>query len=296
MTKNTILSKAIAAAASLAIVSTAAHAATATNNGIDELFIAVHATGGVGSGKSVVIDAGSVVSLSALTVGSTQSLGSIGTDLAATFGSNWYNRSDVLWSAVAAVQSTTISGGDPTSTLYGGVAATGSYPLSTTAYSRGTNSGQNPVAQRILSNAITGIGGFTSAGTGASSNIAVEQAGEANNYATWMPGGTNTSLFGGFGGQTTFEQSFAAGTLASGYEGALDVYRMIKTGTGDADLGGATTGPGSYQFTVTVDSSGNLTAQDLPVTPVPEPASLGSLFSAALLGIGALRRKRGAKA
>jgi len=67
----------------------------------------------------------------------------------------------------------------------------------------------------------------------------------------------------------------------------------VKTGTTDPDTA-ATTGLGSYQMTVTVDSSGNLTGEVLAA--VPEPASLGSLFSAALLGIGALRRKRGAKA
>ena len=59
--KTTILSKAIAVAA-LAVCATTAHAASFVNGttGAGELFIGFHATGGVGVGKSVVIDAGSI--------------------------------------------------------------------------------------------------------------------------------------------------------------------------------------------------------------------------------------------
>ena len=301
MTKHFILSKTIAAAASFAVLATAAQAASFVNpasGGAGELFVGVHATGGVGNGKSIVIDLGAVSPLAALTTGSTLSLGSIGTDLAAQFGGTWYDRTDLVWSAVAGVQSTVpVTSTDLTSTLYGGVSSTGLFPLPTSPYNRGTNSAQNPVAQRIISAMAGNLGGFSASGnTGATSNIAVESASDANSYASWMPGGTNTSLFGGFGspiGQQ-FEQAFSAGQLASGYEGALDVYQMYRTGVNQPDTG-LTSGAGAYEFTLTIDQSGSIAAAVLPVA-VPEPASIGMLTSLALVGVGTLRRKRGAKA
>ena len=299
---NTILSKSVATAASLVILGTAAQAASFVNpasGGAGELFVGVHATGGQGNGKSVVIDLGAVSALAALSTGSILSLGSLGTDLVAQFGSAWYDRTDLLWSAVAGVQSSVPpTSTDPTSTLYGGVAGTGLFPLSTSAYNRGTNSAQNGVAQRIISNMAGNIGGFSASGnTGASSSIAVEAASDANSYASWMPGGANLSLFGGFGspiGQQ-FEQSFAAGSLASGYEGALDVYQMYRSGVNQPDTG-LTSGAGAYEFTLNIDNTGAIGASVLPLAPVPEPASIGALTSLALVGVGTLRRKRVAKA
>ena len=104
-------------------------------------------------------------------------------------------------------------------------------------------------------------------------------------------------MLGGFGapiGQQ-FEQSFTAGSLASGFEGALDVYQMYRSGIAQPDAANATTGAGAYEFTLTIDDTGAIGAAVLPVA-VPEPASIGMLTSLALFGVGAMRRKRGAKA
>ncbi len=301
MNKNTILSRPIASALALAACAAAAHAATLVNGttGAGELFIGFHATGGTGVGKSVVIDAGSISALSALATGSVTSLGNVGTDLVSTFGSNWYERTDLIWGAVAAVQNTATS--DPTNTLYGGVSGTGSWPLSTVAYNRAANGAQSTVAGRILTMASNAVGSFTAASSGSASNIAIEQASDANSWASWMPNGTNaTGLgnapFGGFGSPSgqAFEQSFAAGALTSGYEGALDVFRMFKTGVADAELSGATAGAGSYQGTITIGDNGALNFEVLPVA-VPEPASMGTLMSLALLGTGFMRRRRVAR-
>jgi hypothetical protein len=309
MTTSNILSKSITAAAVLILCGASVHAANFVNtgtgaDGAGELFVGFHATGGQGNGKSVVIDLGAISPLAALSIGSIQFLGSVGIDLAAQFGSNWYERTDLLWSAVAAVQSTVpTTSTDPASTLYGSVSGTGSFPLSTLGYTRGTNSAQNGVAQRVISNMAGNAGGFSSAGNnGATQFIAVESASDANSYASWMPGGTNLVLFGGFGapiGQE-FEQSFAPGQLSLGVEGALDVYQMYRSGIAQPDAANATTGAGAYQFTLTINQSGNITAT---VLPVPEPASVGLLMAGGMFLIGrrrrracALRRKRGAKA
>jgi hypothetical protein len=309
MTTTNILSKTLTTAAILLLGGTASHAATFVNTGTGgagELFIGFHATSGTGSGKSVVIDVGAVSSLSAASVGSIISLGSVGTDLGNTFGNTtgnfWYERTDLLWSAVAGVQSIVPStSSDPTSTLYGSVSGTGVHPLTTTAYSRGTNSAQNGVAQSIISNMATGLGGFTAAGTGANSNIAIELSGDDNNYAAWMPGGlkvsgTGDTPFGGFGSPTAsnFEQAFAPGQISLGVEGSLDVYRMYRSNVADPDASPTTgTGAGSYQFTLNIDQSGNIKAL---VLPVPEPAGIILLMIGGLCSLGIRRRGAVARA
>jgi len=302
MNQKSIMSKSIAAAASLVLSITAAHAASLVNtgtgaDGAGELFIDVTATGGTGQGKSVVIDAGAVSTYANAAAGSTFSIGSLGTDLTNTFGS-WQTRSDLVWSAVAAVQGTVpTTSTDLTNTLYGSVASNGQYPITTTPYNRASNSTQSSVAQRIISNMATGAGGFTSAATGSASNIGIEGASDTNNYATWMPGGSNVSglgnvPFGGFGnppGQN-FQQTLSSGT------GNLDVYQMYRTNVAQPDAGNATTGAGAYEFTLSLGNTGAITANVLPLAAVPEPASIGALTSVALLGVGSLRRKRAARA
>ena len=59
---------------------------------------------------------------------------------------------------------------------------------------------------------------------------------------------------------------------------------------------GLTSGAGSYQVTLAIDSAGAVTGEVLPLAAVPEPASIGALTSVALLGLGALRRNRAARA
>ena len=295
MKLNIILGKPAAAMAALALTVAAAHAATLQNgtDGAGELFIGFRTTSNVVS-TNIVLDAGDVAALSAFAAGSPAiTLGNLGADLVAAYGANWFNRTDLLWAAVAAVGNTPTA--DPTNTLYGGVAADGIFPLATAPYTRTANGSQGSVATQILSMAAS-TQGFTAAPTGASSNIAVENTADINSWSSKFPPNT-ASPFGDFSlpsGQQ-FDQAFAAGTVASGAEGAIDVYRMFKNGIADGDNGNATSGPGSYQFTLAINSAGVVTANFLPVA-VPEPASIATLTSAALLAIGASRRRRAALA
>ncbi len=288
MTKNTILSKTIAAAASLVVLATAAHAATLVNgsSGAGELFIGFRATGGTGATTNVVLDLGSAAGFSALTTGSTISLGNIGSDLVSAFGATWYDRTDVLWSSVSGNGGTDIT----TNTLYGGRSSTGLFPLSTTGFARQANTTQGSIVTGILS-AAAGTGGFTTSAAGSIANVAIESTtGNVNSWTARASASFGSSALSAGG----FEQAFTAGTLASGAQGALDVYRLVKTGTSDPDTG-LTSGVGSYQITLTIDNAGAVTGSVLPVA-VPEPASIGMLTSLALFGVGAMRRKRGVKA
>lgn len=309
MKKQTILSKSIAAMAALALCVTAANAATLVNGttGAGELFVGFHATSGIGSGLSVVIDLGSVSTLSSAAAGSTFNLGTYGQDLVNTFGATWYDRTDLSWGATAGVFSTATA--DPTNTVYGSAAVASYNPSAlptTTPYIRGTNSTQAPIAQRILTSMATGAGGFTSATTGVTgSNVGLEGTNDAQSWKSWVIGGANVSGFGntpfGYfnnpaGSAQNFEQAFSAGSIGNGAEGALDVYRLQRTGTTDPE-NGLTTGNGTYQFTLSIGQSGQIGAAVEPViAAVPEPASIGALTSFALLSIGAMRRKRSVRA
>ena len=306
MTDTNILSKTISAAASLILLGVTAQAASATllngTTGEGELFLGIHATGGQGINNSVLIDLGSVATLSLLTAGQSATFaaavanGSLNTDLKAQFGNTWYDRTDLIWAAVAAVQNIP-TGGDPTNTLYGSVSGTGSFPLSTVGYTRAANGAQSQIANRVVTMANGTSGSFTNGGTqGSASNISIQTASDVNSWASWMPGGANTAglgnnPYGGFNAPAgqAFEQPFTVGTLGSGAEGALDVYRMFKTGVQDGDLGNATSGAGSYQFTLEITSTGIVTAANL--TPTPEPASICLLMAGGLCFLGMRRRR-----
>ena len=313
MNTTNILSRTISAAAVLICGGLTAHAATFVNtaDGSGELFVGIHATSGQGIGVSVLVDLGAISTLSNALTGSVFTGGganlatnwNIGANLATQFGNTWYDRPDLLWSAVSAVGATIpTTSTDFTNTLYGSVASSNVFPLGTTPYNRTTSNTQNGIAGKIINNmanASVGNGGFANAATGATSNIAVELAtGDPNSYASWMPDGANaTGLgntpFGGFGSPTAanFEQAFAPGSISLGVEGSLDVYRMYRTtpsgGVTDPDTG-LNSGPGSYQFTLTINQSGNITAT---VLPVPEPASIGLLFTGGMCFLGFRRRR-----
>ena len=155
MTTTNILSKTISAAATLILCGVAAQAATLKNGttGDGELFVGLRATGGQGATKNVVIDLGSAAGLAALPAGSVVSLGHIGADLAGTYGGTWFERPDLLWSAVSGNTGTApgVAQDVGANTLYGGVQSSspGVFPLTTTAYNRAATNAQSTVVTII---------------------------------------------------------------------------------------------------------------------------------------------------
>ena len=299
---NRLLSKTASTAAMLVLCGTHVHSATLVNNtpgGNGEILIGLRATGSFdtfGATANVVIDLGSAASLAALSAGSTRSFGSIGTDLAAQFsitsganaGTAWYDRPDLRWSAISGNSGTDIT----TNTLYASVASSspGTFPLTTVGWARQANTAQGSVVTNFQS-AAAGTGGFVPSLTGSLPNVAIEDT--TSNVNSWSARSAaffgSTALSAGTG---SFEQAFGPGSLSLGVEGALDVFRLVKTGTTDPDTG-LTTGAGSYQFTLQINSGGTIMAT---VLPVPEPASICLLMTGGLLFLGFRRRSAGAQA
>ena len=84
------------------------------------------------------------------------------------------------------------------------------------------------------------------------------------------------------------QQAFTAGTIGSygaagAVDGAIDLYRILQTTTGASPSG--TVGTGTFLTTLTIDSSGNVSA-------VPEPSTYALLGLGAVVGFIAIRRKR----
>lgn len=75
----------------------AASGATVTPPANGDIFLGVRASGGQGSGVSLLINLGDDASFKNATAGGTLSLGSLGAELVAAFGSNWATRSDLAW-------------------------------------------------------------------------------------------------------------------------------------------------------------------------------------------------------
>ena len=301
MKTNRLLSKTISTAALLILCGTNAHSATLVNGttGNGEILLGLRATGSFdsfGATTNVVIDLGSAASFAALPAGSTISFGNIGTDLAARFsitsgenaGTAWYERPDLRWSAISGNSGTDIS----TNTLYAGVASSspGTFPLTTVGWARQANTAQGSVVTNFQS-AASGTGGFVASLTGSLPNVAIEDT--TSNVNSWSArAGANFSSSALSAGTGSFEQAFGPGSLSLGVEGALDVYRLVRTTINDPDTS-ATSGPGSYQFTIQIDSSGNIGGT---VLPVPEPASIGLLMTGGLLFLGFRRRSAAATA
>ena len=301
MNTTNILSKSIAVIATLLVCEATMHAANAvlvngtTGNG--ELLMGIRATGTFdtfGATTNVVIDLGSAATFAALSAGTVLPLYSLGSDLDSRFsitsgvnaGTKWYDRPDLLWSTISGNGRNDIS----TNTLYAGVASSspGTFPLTTVGYNRQANTAQGSVVTNFQS-AAAGTGGFTTSPEGSLSNIAIEDT--TSNVNSWSA--RAAALFGSSAlTAVKFEQPFGPGSLGAGVEGALDVYRLVRTTVNDPDTG-VTTGTGSYQFTLQINQAGNVTAT---VLPVPEPASIGLLMAGGMFLVGSRRRKAGARA
>lgn len=268
----------LSALCGVALATGSASAAVIYNPG--DLLLGFHTTAGTGAGSSYVFNLGPAHEYkTAPTKLITSS--NLSVDLTATFGSNWFSRTDLYW-GIAAVRdpsgsgSTTPLNGDPKAAIY--ISKDTISPSSSTAWNLAASSTTESAETISVANSINTMqGGFAgkteTVNSGGRGTVQNEDA--INN--SWdefnpIPSG---AAFGGFltGG--------VQAPLGGGAVEFLDLYRLLGRTAATATPNTAP-GAGSYVTTFAITSSGIVTA-------VPEPTS------ALLLGLGVAataRRRR----
>jgi hypothetical protein len=231
--KNKVL--ALAATTMLAI--SAAQAAP-SNWQSGDILLGFRAFGDPGTAKNVVIDIGSAANLGSLNV-------ALGTDLGATFGANWYTRTDIYWGAF---------GADNSRNIWASIAS-GSTPWVSLGNGNSTPKSNLFAAGSRYNSDIS----FSNYGSVA----VLEDASDATQL--WQSYLENNFAFTG---------SLNNGTIEATTPNALDI---IAVGT-------TRNTSGTVAATISVDSSGNVTA-------VPEPSTYALIGTGALLFLVTYRRK-----
>ncbi len=264
-----------------ALLSSTAAAAFTFSNG--DLILGFRADAGTGAQTNVYFNLGNPVSYRDGSFNA--SLGNIAGTLATTFGSNWYDRTDLYFGAVANLSDKYPTGsgklgsvgavnGDPSLTIYASQPAVGagqSLPITGMDYESLVEPAKG----------ITTIEGtFASLGAGrADGTLLISQ--EAN-PTLW---GSSWSSFSGAGYSFTalpgIEQNFGE----IGDATFLDIQRILSISNG-ANPGG-TVGTGQYVGTVVIGRDGSIGV-------IPEPSV--SLLTAGAALAAAFRRRRTASA
>jgi hypothetical protein len=249
-----------------------------------DLLLGFHTAAGQGSGSSYIFNLGpaheyrdnptKLVTSSDLSV-----------DLTATFGANWFSRTDLFW-GIAAVRDPSGSGGntvvngDPKAAIYiskDTQTPGGSAPWNLAA-SSATNSAETISVATSINTMQGGFAGKTETATSGGRGTVQNEDTTINSWDEFNPIPSGAA-FGGFltGG--------VQAPLGGGAVESLDLYRLLGR-TATTATPNTAPGAGSYVTTFTINSSGIVT------TAVPEPTS------ALLLGLGiaatALRRRRNA--
>ncbi|MBL9145890.1 MAG: hypothetical protein JNM99_19580 [Verrucomicrobiaceae bacterium] len=214
----------LALAASAALVSPAANAATSANG---DLFLGFRATGGTGATKTYMVNLGQASQFTNATGPLTLSLGTVGADLGTLFGSSsavtpWYSRSDLFWGIAGTTGSFDPVGSDPAKTLYATrkqlTPGTQSVP-----WVRKSDTTQGTTTTKMVS-MMTAFNGSPAA---TATNAVSQNTTDANSWASFQPGGTTANSgpapgvsFAAF--NPSVEGTFGAGTAGS----ILDLYRM----------------------------------------------------------------------
>lgn len=267
------------AAVSLAITAMVSNAATVNFNDGD-LIVGFTAGGGQGSGQVVLVSLGDVTTLRNLSTPNL-SLSNISQILSNTYGSTWYDRTDLYFGAVALFNiddgSGTITNGDPMQTIYASktrttVGTAGS--AGSTAWTVGNSGNRNTIANNIINMQDNATSGFNVATADPSNASAAIMNSAGTTWDVYNPPGAGAANNTSFGAALTvtglgIQQAFSGGTYGtfSGttIEGAVDLYRILNS-NGSSTLAG----------TVTVQSNGDIGF----AAAVPEPSTW------ALVGLG----------
>lgn len=247
----------LVASASLLAVS----AASAATYAAGDLLLGFRATGGTGATTDYIINLGSSTTFRGAAAGT--SLGTYGTDLVATYGSNWASRSDLYWGVITMRQSYvlpyTVVNGDPEGTIY----ASFNQSVSTAVLNTGGTSYLGLAGQFVN---LTG-GSISVNASNAAFSLAADVVPQI--WSAQMNGA------GSFGGNLPeIEHAMSSGNT-------LGVNRYLRTVTGDTY--GGTVGNPNLVNTIGI----NATTGAISVIPEPSSALLGLLGALPLL-----RRRR----
>jgi hypothetical protein len=262
----------IAAAATLSISQAELFTYTDGN-----LILGFQATAGTGSTRNVFFDLGPATGFR--DSGNQGVLGNIGTTLAAVYGSNWYAREDLYFGVIANLNQQPNSGfgarnpvnGDPSRTFYISAAAASPgagllFPAETfPASSLGTSGTSLSGLENVLKPTPDGTGWISGSpdplaqglqkepdGTGILEQTLTQHAVAWNNsWTRWNPSpGAAFDVFTG-----GIQQNFGKGGAAT----YVDVQRILAYSTGASPAG--IVGGGTYETTISIGSSGSITAQ-----------------------------------
>lgn len=241
------------------------------------LILGFQASAGQGTSQNVFFNLGKATDFR--NNGSRGVLGNIGATLTATYGANWYDRTDLWFGVIAnlnqqpnptAIGSRAPVEGDPSRTFY--LSAPAATPGAGLLIAAATYS---PAALGLAGNALRGLEQVltpTADGTGwnlSSSNeaergIAAEANGSAvlslaipqhatawnNSWTNWNP--TPGAAFSVFTGG--IQQNFGKGGSAT----YVDVQRVLATNTGAVPTG--VVGGGTYETTISISAAGVITS------------------------------------
>ncbi len=254
-----------------------AMAALTFNNG--DLILAFQATSGTGSDKNVFFNLGSGTGFRD---GANQgTVGNVGATLSLTYGSNWYDRSDLFFGVVGNFNQNPTSGigsrdpvdGDPSRTFY--LSSATSVPGAALLIPGATYSSS---ALGTAGNSVSSMEGIFPSLTELASGAAVLD--ETTQPVEWQnswsnynptPGASFNTFTGGI------QQSFGK----AGDTTYVDIQRVLATNTGANPTG--IVGGGTYEGTIGISNTGEISA-------IPEPSA--SLLLVAAGAALSLRRRR----
>ena len=260
---NTIPRWSVSTLAGLGFSLLSANAAVVAPPVNNDIFLAFRASGNLGATTSYLVNLGQYSQFRDATANSTitLSLGNLGADLVATYGSDWNTRSDLYW-GIFGVSNTA----NPT--VYASRAESTPGTLSNAwplldSISRGSTANQ-------ITSVLQGVSGYQGSEATSNSTVAAVQANTANTSSYNKQVATaGTNDFGSTSSWSSIEGNFGAGTAGT----ALDLYRISPSVVAD---------PGHF----TLSDSGVVS-----FTAIPEPSSAG-LAAAGVLPLLTNRRRR----